>query len=384
MRDRLRAARENLRQEGWTLLQRALAALLAFLIARWIGDHPDPFFAPIAAVVSMNTDLGERGIQALKLLWGVLLGIVVSELILLVISDQAIALGISVLLALVIATAAGGNRLVVAQAAASAVLTVSVSDGSAGPERLIDALIGAGVALIFTQVLFSPDPLQLLRRAESAALSAVGEGLSRAAVALRDDDEEAAESALDDLRRTRDDLADITSARDRSRRVARHSLTRRAGIRPLVSMTENASHLDLIGDDAIVAVRLALEEDRQRWGGPAHPLQRLAQLIQRLAQDPGGQANRQGVVDDIPSVLADLPGGSAEHGEEASVRMIRMLAWDIMLYAGLDPVRAREVLSGSRQPDAVREPADPRTSILRRVGRSARHRFPRPPGHPGD
>ena len=65
------------------------------------------------------------------------------ELTLLVVSDLALALGIAVLVSLSISTLAGGSRLLVAQAAASAVLTVSISDGSAGPERLIDALIGA-------------------------------------------------------------------------------------------------------------------------------------------------------------------------------------------------------------------------------------------------
>ena len=161
--------RDRLREDGWTILQLAAAALIAFLLARWLGGHSEPFFAPIAAVVSLNTDLGERGLNALKLLLGVVLGIVVGELTLLVVSDLALALGIAVLVSLSISTLAGGSRLLVAQAAASAVLTVSISDGSAGPERLIDALIGAGVALVFTQLLFTPDPLKMLRAAESEA-----------------------------------------------------------------------------------------------------------------------------------------------------------------------------------------------------------------------
>ena len=43
----------------------------------------------------------------------------------------------------------------IAQAASGAIITVAVADGQAGPQRLIDALIGAGVALVFTLVLFS-------------------------------------------------------------------------------------------------------------------------------------------------------------------------------------------------------------------------------------
>lgn len=364
------AAWDRLRSEGWTVLQRALAALLAFMIARWIG-HPDPFFAPIAAVVSLNTDVGERGLNALKLLLGVMLGIVIGELTLLVVADQVVALGIAVLIAIGLSTAAGGSRLTIAQAAASAVLTVSISDGSAGPERFIDALIGAGVALVFTQALFSPDPLKLLRRAEAAALSEVGAGLCRAATAMGDDDRQGAHLALKDLRDARDRLADIATARDRSRRVARHSLTRRSGIRPLVSLTENASHLDLIGDDAVMAVRLALEGTAEQRTRCAAPMRRLAELVDRLAEVPGDPSNRQDVVDDMPGALRSIPAAEAE--STGTARILRMLAYDVMLYCGVEPDSARGVLAMDGAPGSVVGPAGGGSPRLRRLaGRTRR------------
>jgi uncharacterized membrane protein YgaE (UPF0421/DUF939 family) len=42
-------------------------------------DHEQPFFAPIAALVALDTSLGERGLNAIRLLQGVILGIVVGE-----------------------------------------------------------------------------------------------------------------------------------------------------------------------------------------------------------------------------------------------------------------------------------------------------------------
>ncbi len=56
-----------------------LAATLAWLIATRIMQHHIPFFAPIAAVVALNTTLGQRGSNAIRLLVGVGMGIVVSE-----------------------------------------------------------------------------------------------------------------------------------------------------------------------------------------------------------------------------------------------------------------------------------------------------------------
>jgi hypothetical protein len=51
------------------------------------------------------------------------------------------------------ARAVGGARIAMAQAASGAILTVVVANGEAGTERLEEALIGAGVALVFSQFL---------------------------------------------------------------------------------------------------------------------------------------------------------------------------------------------------------------------------------------
>ena len=69
-------------------------------------------------------------------------------------------------------------RIVLAQAAAAAILTVVTATGRLGLDRLADALIGTGVALVFSQLLFSPEPIRLLRRAEAAALRDTADGLA--------------------------------------------------------------------------------------------------------------------------------------------------------------------------------------------------------------
>jgi uncharacterized membrane protein YgaE (UPF0421/DUF939 family) len=63
----------------WPLLQATAAATLAWVIARYVLGHYQPFFAPIAAVIALNTSLGERGLQALRLLQGVVVGILIGE-----------------------------------------------------------------------------------------------------------------------------------------------------------------------------------------------------------------------------------------------------------------------------------------------------------------
>lgn len=358
-----RHAGRRLRLEGWTILQRAAAAVIAFAIARWIGDHQDVFFAPIAAIVALNTDVGDRGINALKLLLGVFTGIVVGELAMLVISSQVVALGVAALIAIAIATLAGGARLVIAQAAASAVLTVAVQGGGTGWDRLADALVGAGVALIFTQVLFPPNPLRLLHRAESDALHDVAHGLHTAADAMQTGDSAAGSAALLGLRRTRDELADINDARQRSRRVTRHTLTRRGSSRPVVAENENASFLDLLGDGCVMAVRLGLEGDREHQEQLAASLRAFANLLQRLAESPGDRTTRQRVVDDIPELLEQLSDLDVpvEGSGETSTRITRLLAYDVMRYAGVGSDSARRVMEENATEAEVPDEDEPDT-----------------------
>ena len=130
---RARGARVS--ADAWLLLQRTIAATVAWAVAKYVFDHHEPFFAPIAAVVALNASLGERGSTALQLLLGVVVGIVVGELTVGVLGGRAWAMPLSILAAMTIARALGGARVTLAQAAAGAILTVISADGEAGAER---------------------------------------------------------------------------------------------------------------------------------------------------------------------------------------------------------------------------------------------------------
>ena len=145
----------------------------------------DPFFAPIAAVVALNAPQGDRGSNAVRLLLGVVVGIVVGELAVAVGGGGYGSVAAATFVAMIIAVVFGAQRLVIAQAAVGAILTVTSAEGHVGTERLVDALIGAGVALVISQVLFPPEPVKLLRRAEMATLATLAAGLALVAHALR-------------------------------------------------------------------------------------------------------------------------------------------------------------------------------------------------------
>ena len=100
---------------------------------------------------------------------------------------------------MLIARAVDDQPIVVAQAAVSAVLITAFGNQEQGWERLLDALIGVGVALVFSQLLFVPEPLRLLCRAESAVLSSLADGLQLTADALEHKNQKLADHATRDL-----------------------------------------------------------------------------------------------------------------------------------------------------------------------------------------
>jgi uncharacterized membrane protein YgaE (UPF0421/DUF939 family) len=111
-------------------------------------------------VIALNTTVGERGLNAVRLLQGVMVGIIVGELTIAAFEGGCGALAFATFVAMIIAAASGGTRIVIAQAAVAAILTVAIASPEAGVQRLIDALAGAGVALIFSQLLFAPEPVR--------------------------------------------------------------------------------------------------------------------------------------------------------------------------------------------------------------------------------
>lgn len=321
------------------ILQGAAAATVAWVIARYVFDHHEPFFAPVAAVIALNTSLGERGLNAVRLLLGVLVGIAVGSVTLAALGSGYGSLALATLLAMTIAVAFGGARIVVAQAAVGAILTVAIGEAGAGVERLADALIGAAVALVFSQVLFSPEPVALVRRAEAAALADLAEGLQRTAQALERDDEGLAERAMTGMRELHGHLAELARTRQAGARAARRSAVWQSQLAPVVRESENAAHLDILGASCMVLMRVAVASSAQERHRLAPGVRELSGALDELAQAPGDRATRQSAADRALGVVRRLTGSdAAADAPLAAARMaLRMVAADLMTFAGVEP-----------------------------------------------
>ncbi len=336
--------------DAWLLLQRTTAATVAWVIAKRVFDHHEPFFAPIAAVIALNASLGERGSNAMRLLLGVGVGIVVGELTVVVLNGGYPAVALATFVAMTIARALGGARVTVGQAAASAILTVVSANHHAGMDRLFDAVIGAGVALVFSQFLFSPEPIALLRRAESAALADISHGLELTARALDGEDYESDERALNSIRDLRDRLVELTRLRRASSSVARHSLVWRSQMTPVVREKESADYLDLLGGSCLMLARTAIAVKPPERRSLAPTVRELSCVVGDLAKNLGDHQTRQGAADRALDIARWLAGsGTLSTPALAPARLAaQIVAADIMEFAGVSPDEA----ASARQPSS--------------------------------
>ena len=343
----------------WPLAQQTAGAVIAWVIAVLLTGQPDPFFAPIAAVIGLNAAIGRRGSNAVRLVIGVVVGVVVAEVAVWLIGGGVLTLAVTTFAAMVIAQRIDSARIVQAQAAVSAILVTTLGTFDQGWYRLLEALFGVGVALVFTQLLLVPEPLRLLRRAESEVLVRLAEGLRLIAAAVKHRDPAQPERATDHLRDLRDQLADLATMRKASDRIVRHSLTWRSRAAPLVVERERADQLDLLAGSTLMLARtvMAAVDRGRRALVPA--VQSLAVAIEQIAADP----SRRDVRQDATQRAMDLARWVVEHGRRipgqspasGAGAALRMVAVDVMIFAGADPDQAFASIhpSGAERLDAV-------------------------------
>jgi uncharacterized membrane protein YgaE (UPF0421/DUF939 family) len=181
------------------IAQAALAAGIAWEVALQIPGHGQPFFAPIAAVIALGAERGRRGKQAILMMTGVAVGILIGAALVVLVGAGAWQLLLATAIALLLTTAAGASPLVRNQAAASAILVVALhrpGGGNLALQRLVDALIGGALAILLARILFPVDPLALVREQARTVRTQLAAALDDLAAAVASGDRGKAEAAL--------------------------------------------------------------------------------------------------------------------------------------------------------------------------------------------
>ncbi len=168
--------------ENWkSAFRETLESALAAGIAWWLGllvfggEHT-PLFAAITAIVCLAPGLPSHSKQAFGLIVGVIAGIAVGELVLALAGGAHPAiLGGAVFLSMMAALAFKVQPIVGIQAGVSTVIVLVEGQSVNSYARIVDALIGGGVALLFSQVLLTPNPFAIMRREGEELVQAFGD-----------------------------------------------------------------------------------------------------------------------------------------------------------------------------------------------------------------
>ncbi len=261
---RLASRTGRLPANAWAILQTAAAAGIAYFLATTVLGNEQPFFAPVAAVVTLGLAFGERGRRALEVALGVVVGLGVADVIVRLLGVGAAQIAVVVALAMAAAVLVGERRLLVNQAAISAILVVALQPPGDpfSPDRFFNALLGSGVALAISY-LFPVNPERLVERAAGPVFEELAATLEGVAEALEEGDGEMAEALLGGVRELDERFDDLDEALSAGYETARLSPTRRRSLK----------HLELYAG-ASVRVELAVINTRVLARGAANVLRR--------------------------------------------------------------------------------------------------------------
>jgi uncharacterized membrane protein YgaE (UPF0421/DUF939 family) len=303
----------RLRGGIWPVAQTSVAAGLAWYLTHSVLGHAQPFFAPIAAAVSLSASTVLRSQRALQLITGVALGIGVGVGVAAV-AEGPVAIGVAVLIAMSAALAAGGGffghgLMFVNQTAASAILIIALHRSGSGSERLVDALVGGGVVLVISLLIFPAAPLRLIDRATQNLGIALREALSQLDEQITRREPAEPRWLLTASQRIHGTLAQLAQSRSTARNIVRIAPLRWRLRDAVDTATEQAAQLDLLGnsvlgllracqaallagEDVPADLRTAVGRLRAAVGGLAeHGIDTVAasatvESVRRLAQQP--------------------------------------------------------------------------------------------------
>lgn len=348
----VRRRKESLLVAGRPILHTAVAAALAWFVATELVGHPRPFFAPVAAVVTLGLTIGQRRRRALEVAVGVAVGIGIADALVIAIGTGTAQVAVVVALAMTAALLLGGGPLLATQAAVSGVLVATLQPPTDGVsfQRFVDALVGGASALLVATVLFPVDPVSVVRRAMEPVLDGLALALDEVAAALEARDIELAENALVSSRATEPGLSALQQAVAGAHESARLSLRPARARARLERYALAAKQIELAVDNVRVLARGAT---RAISLGDATPpalsaaIRSLADAARELDAALDDRDARERALADARRAAAAAKAALEQTGNMSALHLIgqvRSTAVDLMRALGVGYEDARDAV----------------------------------------
>lgn len=199
------------------------AAWIAYLIAHDLLGHPAPFFAPVAAWICLGFTYNRVPRKVLEIGAGATIGVGIGEVVLITLGAGGWQVALGLLAAALVARLLDRGDLFTIQSGVNSMVVIGMGTlGSqltgAGPSRLIDAFVGAAVALVLA-ILLPGDLLYRPRRYVSNLLAEFGTALSMMGDGLATGNRELLRDAYAQLRGVEGMLNDAETVRKSSAQI---------------------------------------------------------------------------------------------------------------------------------------------------------------------
>ena len=247
----------RVRSKAWHIGQAAVAAGVAWFLAADVLGHETPFFAPIAAVVSLGTSFGQRWRRVAEVTLGVAIGVLVADLLVLGMGSGWWQMILIVALAMTVGLLVDAGGLLVTQAAVQSIVVAAlVPPPGQALLRWTDALVGGAVALVAATVV-PRAPLRRPREQTAVVTDKIAFLLDGAARAIEEKEVERTLELLADARTTDVLIDELKVAAAEGLSVVRSSPFRARHRQPLRKLAELVEPLDLALRNTRVVVRRA-------------------------------------------------------------------------------------------------------------------------------
>jgi len=345
----------RLRHRWVFLVQIGVGVLVAWLVASKVLGHPNPFFAPVTAILCLGMTYGQRLRRIVEVTVGVAIGVLVGDLIVTVLGSGPWQMAVVVVLAMAIAIVVSSGQLLVIQAGVQSVFIVAlVASQSAALSRWLDALVGGLVALVIGTVA-PTSPVRRPRAEAARTVREIASTLRDVVAALRRRDRVLASAALDGARSLEGQLGELRTAAAEGAAVVRQSpLLRGHG-----AAAEAASALVVPLDHCVRNLRVLARRASVAVARQEPVPGRYVDLVEALAdatEDLARVLDEHATPSAARTVLERVAGLSARVDPTAGLSaemirgQVRSMVVDLLVVAGVDDDEALQIVPESHLP----------------------------------
>jgi uncharacterized membrane protein YgaE (UPF0421/DUF939 family) len=345
----------RLRSKGFHVVQCAMAAGVAWLVAKDLLGHTTPFFAPVTAVVSLGTSYGQRLRRVAEVTLGVAIGVFIADLLVIWLGSGWWQLSLIVVLAMSTALLLDAGALFVTQAAVQSIVIASlVPEPSQALLRWSDALVGGAVALVAATVV-PRAPLRRPREEAARVVRKISSLLRGAQAGLTEGDVDSTMALLADARATDSLIRELRDASAEGLSVLASSPFRGRHKEQVRRMADLVEPLDYALRNTRLLVRRVAVAAYRRQRVP-HSYARLCEDLAAAADEVADELAGNRMAESARARLLMLAAATSEveRSDELSAEVIlaqlRSIIADLLRITGMGVLESTDAIPPLRAP----------------------------------